>query len=83
MCYYWRQYNITRGWEMFDAVHIFPLAFGDYWMSHKLNEEIAIPGALGSNINSVQNGLLLRKHIHSAFDRLINYLGQLQNRLFR
>ena len=60
-------------WSYFEAAHVFPLEKEDYW-----NEKgyagfnTDMDSTLGnSKINSVQNGLLLRSDIHTAFD---NYL---------
>ena len=55
-------------WTVFDAAHIFPLAYEGYWREHNFSRWITIPSANGDSINSKQNGILLRKDIHSLFD---------------
>lgn len=70
MCYY-RQ--IAAGahygyWKGFQAAHIFPLAYEGYWIQQNFSRWITIPASNGDNINSKQNGLLLRSDIHELFD---------------
>ena len=57
-------------WYMFEAAHIFPLAYEQYWNDNKFYEWVRIPPATPSDgmINSVQNGILLRSDIHTIFD---------------
>ncbi|KAL1988415.1 hypothetical protein VTN96DRAFT_9470 [Rasamsonia emersonii] len=46
----------------------FPLAYSGIWNLLGFNRHITIPGLAGDNINSVQNGILLRDHMHTLFD---------------
>ena len=55
-------------WKGFQAAHIFPLAYEGHWVQQKFSRWITIPAANGDNINSKQNGLLLRSDIHELFD---------------
>lgn len=55
-------------WTSYDAAHIFPLAYQAHWSDHNFSRWITIAPESGSAINSVQNGLLLRSHIHALFD---------------
>src|SRR5271168_1627063 len=57
-------------WDGLQAVHIFPLAYEDHWNKSNYSNLITIPPAsvAAGNINSVQNGLLLRNDIHHLFD---------------
>lgn len=55
-------------WDGFEAAHIFPLAYEQYWIDHNFNRWISLPPSQGGTINSVQNGLLLRGDIHTDFD---------------
>jgi hypothetical protein len=54
-------------WEGLEAAHIWPIAYAGDWNAQQLDKHITIP-AEGSNINSVQNGILLRTDIHHVFD---------------
>ena len=63
----------NRGlWTGLEAAHIFPLAYEGIWMNHNYGRWISIPPdgeeIKGGKINSAQNGLLLRKDIHTLFD---------------
>ncbi|KAI9858594.1 MAG: hypothetical protein M1813_007399 [Trichoglossum hirsutum] len=58
-------YGIWRG---FEAAHIFPLAYEQHWKDYNYSRWITIPAADGGNINSIQNGMLLRDDIHTLFD---------------
>lgn len=60
-------------WSYFEAAHVFPLEREDYWNEKGYANFITdLDGTVGdSKLNSVQNGLLLRSDIHTAFD---NYL---------
>ena len=60
-------------WSYFEAAHVFPLEKEDYWNEKGYANFITdMDNTVGdSKINSVQNGLLLRRDIHTAFD---NYL---------
>ena len=55
-------------WFGFEAAHIFPLAYQDHW---DRNNYISIHRNTGGSINSVQNGLLLRKDVHTLFDSYV------------
>ncbi|KAG0129281.1 HNH endonuclease-domain-containing protein [Tuber indicum] len=57
-------------WDTFEATHIFPLAYEEYWNDCKYSHWITIPPANepDGSINSVQNGVLLGRDIHSLFD---------------
>ena len=57
-------------WGGLQAAHIFPLAYKDQWNQSNFPSLITIPPAseAAGKINSVQNGLLLRKDIHNLFD---------------
>ena len=59
-------------WRGFQAAHIFPLAYEGHWIEHNYGRWIDIPpmkeSAGSININSVQNGILLRDDIHTLFD---------------
>lgn len=59
------QYN---NWRSFEAAHIFPLAYEEYWRNNDFARWISILPITGGSINSVQNGLLLRSNIHDLFD---------------
>lgn len=55
-------------WTGFEAAHIFPLAYEQYWNDRDFSRWITIPESQGGTINSVQNGLLLRSYVHQLFD---------------
>jgi hypothetical protein len=55
-------------WEGFEAAHIFPLAYEQHWRNNNFSRWITIRPAIGGDINSVQNGILLRGDIHHLFD---------------
>jgi hypothetical protein len=57
-------------WDGLQAAHIFPLAYQSHWNQSNLSSLITIPPAsqTAGNINSVQNGLLLRNDIHHLFN---------------
>ena len=62
--------NAGRGqWDSFEAAHIFPLAY-ENWKRTDFSKSITIPPDNPSHgtINSVQNGLLLRSHMHKLFN---------------
>ena len=59
------EYNI---WWGFEAAHIFPLAYEERWTEYGFGRWITIQPNTGGSINSVQNGILLRKDIHALFD---------------
>ncbi|MCJ1243591.1 hypothetical protein MMC30_000788 [Trapelia coarctata] len=58
-------------WTTFEAAHIFPLAYQQHWMDNGYDRWITVQATHGGPINSVQNGMLLTRDIHSLFD---NYL---------
>ncbi|KAL0631101.1 hypothetical protein Q9L58_010035 [Maublancomyces gigas] len=55
-------------WSGFEAAHIFPLESGSYWIEQNYGRWIrdATPGV--AELNSCQNGFLLRGDIHTDFD---------------
>ena len=57
-------------WDTFEATHIFPLAYEEYWNDSEYSRCITVPPANGSDgsINSVQNGILLESDIHCLFE---------------
>lgn len=55
-------------WAGFEATHIFPLAYEEYWNQQNFSRWITIPATQGGAINSVQNGLLLQSSVHQLFD---------------
>ncbi|KAH8652734.1 HNH endonuclease-domain-containing protein [Tricladium varicosporioides] len=59
---------IADYWRGFEAAHIFPLAYEQYWTDHDYGRWISIIPDKGGTINSIQNGLLLRSDIHQLFD---------------
>jgi len=65
------------GWNGFEAVHIFPLAYEGYWNDCGFSDLITVPPATKSDrtINSPQNGILLEASAHAfyaAYDVSIN-----------
>jgi hypothetical protein len=63
--------SISRNdWTFFEAAHIFPLAAGSLFISGNLSRWNKAPTG-DSGINSVQNGLLLSRHVHAAFDQYL------------
>ena len=63
--------NAGRGqWDSFEAAHIFPLAYENYWKRTDFSKSITIlpDNPSHGTINSVQNGLLLRNHMYKLFD---------------
>ncbi|KAH0828295.1 hypothetical protein AYO21_07289 [Fonsecaea monophora] len=61
-------FNGIDFWEKFEAAHIFPLAYEGHWIDQNYARWITIHPERGGSINSVQNGLLLERGIHSQFD---------------
>lgn len=55
-------------WDGFEAAHVFPLSHERHWIDNNFSRWISLPPSQGGAINSVQNGLLLRADIHTAFD---------------
>ncbi|TAQ89539.1 hypothetical protein B7494_g2107 [Chlorociboria aeruginascens] len=62
------EYTKDEEWAGFEAAHIFPLAYEQYWTSQNFGRWITMIPSNGGTINSVQNGLLLRSDIHQLFD---------------
>ncbi|KAI5864459.1 HNH endonuclease-domain-containing protein [Durotheca rogersii] len=56
-------------WTSFEAAHIFPLAYESQWNMNNYGRWITIDPPQGGEINSVQNGLLLRSHLHQEWDQ--------------
>ncbi|KAI9761805.1 MAG: hypothetical protein M1840_001685 [Geoglossum simile] len=64
-----RALGADRGfWHSFEAAHIFPLAYEGHWVDNDYSRWITIEPTTGGPINSVQNGMLLRSHMHNLFD---------------
>ena len=59
--------NARGSWAGFQAAHIFPLAYEEYWMYHNYGRCITIQPNTGGSINSVQNGLLLTASLSYSF----------------
>ncbi|KAI2643350.1 hypothetical protein GGS21DRAFT_542078 [Xylaria nigripes] len=62
--------NLRRAveiWDTFEAAHIFPLAYSDYWTRHNFSHWITILTASAGPIKSVQNGSLIRFTIRGDF----------------
>jgi len=55
-------------WTGLQAAHIFPIAYEGHWIEYNFISLISLPPVKGGNINSVQNGLLLRSDMHQQFD---------------
>ena len=62
------EYLDDDNWQGFEAAHIFPLAYEQYWTDHNYGRWISIIPDKGGSINSIQNGLLLDSAIHQLFD---------------
>lgn len=62
------EYLDDDDWVGFEAAHIFPLAYEQYWTDHNYGRWISSIPDRGVTINSVQNGLLFRSDIHQRFD---------------
>lgn len=58
--------------SLFDATHIYPHAREQYWVDDNLSRWITDEDPSehqgDTKIHSVQNGLLLSKHVHTWFD---------------
>ena len=54
-------------WQGFEAAHIFPLAYERHWTDYDYSRWITVPATRGGSINSVQNGVLLRRDIATLF----------------
>ncbi|PUU79019.1 hypothetical protein B9Z19DRAFT_1047514 [Tuber borchii] len=59
-----------NSWDTFEATHIFPLAYEEYWNDFGYHRWITVPPANESDgtINSVQNGILLGSDMQCLFD---------------
>lgn len=55
-------------WNAFEAAHIFPLASEQHWNENNFGRWITHLPRRGGSINSVQNGILLRRDLHPPFD---------------
>ncbi|PUU73051.1 hypothetical protein B9Z19DRAFT_1069283 [Tuber borchii] len=57
-------------WSGFEAAHVIPLAFQAQWDIGNFGSHITIPppNPAHGTINSVQNGILLTREMHYAFD---------------
>lgn len=55
-------------WPGFEACHVFPPAYEGIWSELGFSQYITVPEPGGDNINSVQNGVLLRPTHHVLFD---------------
>ena len=62
------EYLDDDNWRGFEAAHIFPLAYEQYWTEQNYGRWISIIPDKGGSINSIQNGLLLDSAIHQLFD---------------
>lgn len=60
-------------WTSWEAAHIFPLEKESLWIQFDYGRWVTdTDDTLGlSKINSLQNGFLLRQHIHSQFDQYL------------
>lgn len=58
----------SNDWRCYEAAHIFPIGYEQYWNEKYFGRWVSILPARGGSINSVQNGLLLRCDIHVLFD---------------
>ena len=64
------QYGI---WAAYEAAHVFPLEHESIWIHNNYGRWITdMDDAVGiSKINSVQNGLLIERGLHSLFDQYL------------
>ncbi|KAI9782974.1 MAG: hypothetical protein M1839_004449 [Geoglossum umbratile] len=60
--------TIEIGDTGYQAAHIFPLAYEQYWVDNAYSRWIAVPATSGGSTNSVQNGTLFRSNIRELFD---------------
>ncbi|CUS10127.1 unnamed protein product [Tuber aestivum] len=60
-------------WTSFEAAHVFPLEAENLWLERGFGRWIPdMDDTIGvSKINSCQNGLMLRQHIHALFDQYL------------
>ncbi|KAK9364953.1 hypothetical protein V1509DRAFT_661277 [Lipomyces kononenkoae] len=59
---------LLQRWTGYDAAHIFPVALESMFHNHNFGELVVLDERDGS-VNSPQNGLLLKKDVHSRFDQ--------------
>ncbi|KAK9365074.1 hypothetical protein V1509DRAFT_643036 [Lipomyces kononenkoae] len=59
---------LLQRWTIYDAAHIFPVALESIFHNYNFGELVVLDERDGS-VNSPQNGLLLRKDVHSLFDQ--------------
>ncbi len=52
----------------FEAAHVFPLAYLSQWNLEDYDRWITFDSPEAGKINSVQNGMLLRSHLHKEWD---------------
>ncbi|MBE3047725.1 HNH endonuclease [Candidatus Bathyarchaeota archaeon] len=60
----------SRGWLVWDAAHVFPVAYEGHWNARGLGRWVA-DGPSAGTVDSVWNGLLLSKSVHGLFDAYI------------
>ncbi|KAF8428149.1 hypothetical protein EV426DRAFT_635638 [Tirmania nivea] len=58
-------------WFGFEAAHIFPIAYEDYWNNNNYGRWISVHPSTGGSINSVQNRMLLTADLHILFDNYV------------
>ena len=62
-------------WTRFEAAHIFPVEKENLWIQYGYGRWVTdmddTNGILMSKINSLQNGMLIRRDIHNAFDQYL------------
>lgn len=63
-----------EGWTGFEACHIYPLSHHQLWVEHNCSRWVIPEGeqaGIDHGINSVKNGILLRRDIHALFDKFL------------
>ena len=60
-------------WATFEAAHVFPLESENLWTQWHLGRRFTdMDGTVGvPEMNSCQNGLMLRSHVHDLFDQYL------------
>jgi hypothetical protein len=58
-------------WIGFEAAHVFPLQQETLWIQYNYAHWITSTGSGSSTTNSIQNGLLMSKTVHSLFDQYL------------
>lgn len=59
-------------WSSVEVAHIFPLEKENLWIEWNYRKWITDKDTVRvSKINSLQNGFLLREHVHSLFDQYL------------